>query len=89
MPIAAFGNRTRALLKIQDGCNLFRSYCIVPFTQGVSRSMPPSEMISALTRLDHQGYKEIALAGIHLGMCGHDLTPATDISQILGQICNR
>ncbi len=88
MPLAAFGDRTRAFLKIQDGCNSFCSYCIVPFARGMSRSMPAAEVFSALTRLDQEGYKEIVLTGIHLGMYGHDLEPATNISYILRQICN-
>lgn len=89
MPLATFGDRTRAFLKIQDGCDSFCSYCIVPFARGVSRSMPPAELFSALSRLDQEGYKEIVLTGIHLGSYGHDLEPAIDISQILREICNR
>lgn len=86
MPLATFGNRTRAFLKIQDGCNSFCSYCIVPFARGNSRSMAPREVLRALTKLTQEGYKEIVLTGIHLGSYGHDLTPATDISYILNQM---
>ncbi|MGV8058576.1 MAG: tRNA (N(6)-L-threonylcarbamoyladenosine(37)-C(2))-methylthiotransferase MtaB [Smithellaceae bacterium] len=89
MPIATFGDRTRAFLKIQDGCNSFCSYCIVPYARGKSRSLPPEEALSALTKLNQEGYKEIVLTGIHLGIYGHDLKPATDISHILHQICDR
>ncbi len=83
MPTATFGNRTRAFLKIQDGCNSFCSYCIVPFARGNSRSLAPQEVFAALTRLNQEGYKEVVLTGIHLGIYGHDLTPATNISHIL------
>jgi threonylcarbamoyladenosine tRNA methylthiotransferase MtaB len=89
MPIATFGDRTRAFLKIQDGCNSFCSYCIVPFARGNSRSMAPQEVFCAWTKLNQEGYKEIVLTGIHLGIYGHDLTPATNISHILHQMCNR
>lgn len=86
MPIASFGNRTRAFLKIQDGCNSFCSYCIVPFTRGNSRSLAPQEVFTALTKLNREGYKEIVLTGIHLGIYGHDLTPATNISYLLHRV---
>lgn len=89
MPLATFGNRTRAFLKIQDGCNSFCSYCIVPFARGNSRSMTPREVFWGLTKLIQEGYKEIVLTGIHLGIYGHDLTPATDISHILHQMYDR
>ena len=89
MPIATFGDRTRAFLKIQDGCNSFCSYCIVPFARGNSRSLAPQEVFAALTKLNQEGYKEIVLTGIHLGIYGHDLEPATNISHILRQICGR
>ncbi len=89
MPIAAFGDRTRAFLKIQDGCNSFCSYCIVPFARGNSRSLAPQEVFAALNKLTQKGYKEIVLTGIHLGIYGHDLEPATNISHILQQIGNR
>ncbi|MEN6373480.1 MAG: tRNA (N(6)-L-threonylcarbamoyladenosine(37)-C(2))-methylthiotransferase MtaB [Smithella sp.] len=87
MPLATFGDRTRAFLKIQDGCNSFCSYCIVPFARGKSRSMALEDVIYAVNRLEQEGYKEIVLTGIHLGLYGHDLQPATDISRILQKMC--
>ncbi len=89
MPIATFGDRTRAFLKIQDGCNSFCSFCIVPFARGKSRSLASQEVFAALTKLTQKGYKEIVLTGIHLGIYGHDLKPATNISLILQQIGDR
>jgi threonylcarbamoyladenosine tRNA methylthiotransferase MtaB len=88
MPLARFGDRTRAFLKIQDGCNSFCSYCIVPFARGKSRSLPPQEILSALARFNQEDYHEIVLAGIHLGVYGHDLNPATDLSHLLRQVFN-
>ncbi|NTW77521.1 MAG: tRNA (N(6)-L-threonylcarbamoyladenosine(37)-C(2))-methylthiotransferase MtaB [Syntrophaceae bacterium] len=87
MPLASFGDRTRAFLKIQDGCNSFCSYCIVPFARGHSRSMASEDVLSAVNKLEREGYKEIVLTGIHMGLYGHDLQPATDISRILQKMC--
>ncbi len=89
MSLATFSDRTRAFLKIQDGCNSFCSYCVVPFARGNSRSLAPPEVFAALAKLTQKGYKEIVLTGIHLGIYGQDLNPATNISQILQQIDNR
>ena len=83
MPLASFGDRTRAFLKIQEGCNSFCSYCIVPFARGPSRSMAPEDVFSAVGKLAREGYKEIVLTGIHLGLYGHDFKPAVNISRIL------
>ena len=89
MPLATFGDRTRAFLKIQDGCNSFCSYCIVPFARGRSRSMAPEDVISAVNRLEQEGYREIVLTGIHLGLYGQDLQPAVNISRILQNLGER
>ena len=86
MPVNLFRDRTRVFLKIQDGCNSFCSYCIVPFARGSSRSLPPQELFTAVNKFNQEDYKEIVLTGIHLGAYGHDLNPATSISDILRQI---
>lgn len=65
--------RTRALVKIQDGCNSFCSYCIVPFVRGSLKSRNPEEVIKEIKELEKAGYKEIVLTGIHLGAYGIDL----------------
>jgi threonylcarbamoyladenosine tRNA methylthiotransferase MtaB len=88
MPLTRFGNHTRAFLKIQDGCSSFCSYCIVPLARGKSRSLPPKEILNAIARLNQQKYLEIVLSGIHLGIYGHDLDPATDLSHLLRQLFN-
>lgn len=89
MPVVVFRDRTRAFLKIQDGCNSFCSYCIVPFARGVSRSLQPQDIFSALARFKEGNYKEIVFTGIHLGIYGHDLEPAIDLSHILKEISIR
>ena len=67
-------SRTRATLKIQDGCVNFCSYCIIPFARGPLRSRPLSEISREVSLLAQQGYREIVLTGIHLASYGRDLT---------------
>jgi len=88
MPAPAIhsGNRSRAFLKIQDGCDAFCSYCIVPYARGRSRSMPVEIVIESINNLRKAGYHEVVLSGIHLGRYGIDLTPETSISSLLGLI---
>ena len=64
--------RTRAFLKIQDGCNQFCSYCIIPFARGRCRSMPPERLEAEAKRLAEAGFREIVLTGINLGFFGTD-----------------
>jgi threonylcarbamoyladenosine tRNA methylthiotransferase MtaB len=86
IPPSRFIGRTRAFLKIQDGCNSFCSYCIVPYARGNSRSMPQKEMLDAVANLSEHGYREIVLTGIHLGTYGHDLNPQTNLTDLLHKI---
>ncbi|HVO67976.1 MAG TPA: tRNA (N(6)-L-threonylcarbamoyladenosine(37)-C(2))-methylthiotransferase MtaB [Syntrophales bacterium] len=78
-----FPGHTRAFLKIQDGCNNFCSYCIVPYARGPSRSLPEMEVFSKIEELALSGYREIVLTGIHLGAYGRDLIPPSDLFNIL------
>ncbi len=67
-----FFNRSRAFLKIQDGCESFCSYCIVPYARGPYRSMKIKDVLYSIEQLSEKGYKEIVLTGIHLGKYGID-----------------
>jgi threonylcarbamoyladenosine tRNA methylthiotransferase MtaB len=78
--------RTRAMMKIQDGCNSFCSYCVVPYVRGRSRSLPVRQVLDQMEQLIDSGYREIVLTGIHLGMWGKDLDPQSGISSLLAQI---
>lgn len=78
-----FLERTRAFLKIQDGCNSRCSYCVVPAARGASRSLPPQEVHARLARLAQAGYREVVLTGIHLGAYGLDLEPQAGIAKLL------
>lgn len=73
MEIDAFKTRTRALVKIEDGCENFCSYCIIPYVRGKVRSKDPKKIIKEVTKLVSNGYKEIVLTGIHTGHYGSDL----------------
>lgn len=86
MPGIPCGNRTRPFLKIQDGCNAFCTYCIVPYARGRSRSMPFDDVIDTLKKLDRNGYLEAVLTGIHIGCYGMDLTPETSLYKLLRHI---
>ena len=73
MFINNFVNHTRAFVKIQDGCNAFCSYCIIPYTRGRVRSKPYETVIEEVTNLVNNGYREVVLTGIHTGRYGIDL----------------
>jgi len=81
--ILPLSERTRSFLKIQDGCDSFCSYCIVPFSRGPLRSLGPTKVIALLRSLSEEGYKEVVLTGIHLGKYGVDLSPATSLKDLL------
>ena len=76
---------TRAYVKIQDGCNQFCSYCIIPYARGRIRSKDPLEVITEITGLAEAGYKEVVLTGIHLSSYGKDLDN-TDLLDIIRRI---
>ena len=78
-----FAGHTRAFLKIQDGCDAFCSYCIVPYARGPARSLPEAEVKRQIVALGRNGYREIVLTGIHLGAYGQDLNPQTDLLCLL------
>jgi threonylcarbamoyladenosine tRNA methylthiotransferase MtaB len=84
--ITAFGNRSRPLLKIQDGCDSYCTYCVVPYARGPSRSMPVANVVKHIRRLKQAGYHEAVLCGIHLGAYGKDLQSETDLSSLLHHI---
>ena len=78
MQITDFENHTRAFVKVQDGCNAFCSYCIIPYTRGRVRSKPLNSVINEVTALAKEGYKEIVLTGIHTGRYGIDINSSLE-----------
>lgn len=79
-------NKTRAFVKIEDGCENFCSYCIIPYTRGKVRSKKCIDVIEEITTLVNNGHKEIVLTGIHTGHYGDDLIDI-DFSDLLDKIC--
>ncbi len=80
--------RTRAVLKIQDGCNEFCTYCKIPFARGRSRSRDPEQVLEQAAVLGEQGFAEIVLTGIHLGAYGLDLEVETSLAQVMKRIAD-
>jgi threonylcarbamoyladenosine tRNA methylthiotransferase MtaB len=77
--------RTRAWLKVQDGCDLNCSYCVIRVARGRNRSRPPKEIVGEAARLGEH-HPEIALTGIHIGLYGKDLTPRTSFVALVERL---
>lgn len=86
MELDNFETKTRAFVKIQDGCNNFCSYCIIPYSRGGIRSKEKEDVIREITCLVNNGYKEVVLTGIHTGHYGKDKYDY-DFSDLLTELC--
>lgn len=82
----ADSDRTRAQVIIQDGCENFCTYCIIPYLRGPERSRKKEEIIEEIKKLELRGYKEIVLTGIHLGSYGNDFANSDNIASLLEEI---
>lgn len=85
LSICNVSGHTRAYIKIQDGCNQFCSYCIIPYTRGRIRSERPERIEKEVRSLSEKGFQEVVLTGIHLSSYGKDLGN-TDLLQLIGRI---
>ena len=85
LSIQKLANRTRAYLKIQDGCSQFCSYCIIPYARGPIRSRDPQDVLAEVKRLAENGFKEVVLTGIHVASYGKDRRD-TSLLEILRQV---
>ena len=83
LPAGAVSGRTRAMLKIQDGCVNFCSYCIIPYTRGRLRSLPVADAAAETARIAALGYKEIVLTGIEVASYGFDLPGKPDLADVI------
>jgi threonylcarbamoyladenosine tRNA methylthiotransferase MtaB len=81
--LESFAEHTRAFLQVQNGCDAFCSYCIVPYARGRSRSVPLPEALEGIRTFAAKGFKEVVLTGIHLGGYGLDLTPRSTLLDLL------
>lgn len=86
LPVRRFGERSRAYLRVQDGCESFCTYCIVPYTRGPSRSLPLKEVVEQAKIFALEGHKEIVLTGIHLGYYGKDLPEESNLLTLLEKL---
>lgn len=86
LPAGAAYGRTRAMLKIQDGCNNFCTYCVIPYTRGRIRSLPPEEMARQAAHLAAEGYRELVLTGIEIASYGKDFKPQVPLTELLEKL---
>ena len=77
--------RTRAFIKVQDGCQSYCSYCVVPLVRGPLRSKRPEDVVEEVRHLLQTGYREIVFTGIHIGMYGRDLN-GWNLVQLLKEV---
>ena len=78
-----FDAKTRAFVKIQDGCNLRCAYCIIPFVRGNNRSVPLDAVLEQIERLEQGGVREVVLTGIHIGTWGRDFQPKREFADLI------
>src|SRR5690606_269532 len=71
-PISSYSERTRAVIKVQEGCNQFCTYCIIPYARGPIRSRDPEYVVEEVGRLVEAGFKKVVLTGIHITSYGRD-----------------
>ena len=84
--ISDAGKRTRALIKVQDGCSAFCTYCIIPYVRGRMTSRPLNDIADEAHRIADSGIKEVVITGVHLGAYGVDTDREKDIADILEHI---
>ena len=83
LPAGGMANRTRAMLKVEDGCVNFCTYCIVPYARGPVRSLPMDAAAEQVRALREQGYREIVVTGVEISSYGQDLKDGTSIIDLL------
>ena len=83
LPAGGMANRTRAMLKVEDGCVNFCTYCIIPYARGPVRSLPMDKAAEQVRALRSQGYRELVVTGIEISAYGHDLKDGTTLIDLL------
>ncbi len=87
LPAGGAAGRTRAMLKVEDGCVNFCSYCIIPYARGPVRSLPLAEAAGQARRLAGEGYHEVVLTGIEISSWGHDLRTGEGLADLIEAVC--
>ena len=88
LPAGGLEGRTRAMLKVQDGCVNFCTYCIIPYTRGPVRSAPLELAVEQAKQLAAQGYREIVVTGIEIASWGVDLPGKPALTELIRAVCN-
>ena len=86
LPVDSFTGHTRAVIKIQEGCNIFCTFCIIPYARGKPRSRRPESVVQEVERLAGDGFREVVLTGIHLGSYGKDYHGEFTLAQVVEQL---
>jgi threonylcarbamoyladenosine tRNA methylthiotransferase MtaB len=86
LDLHTFSQRSRAFVQIQNGCDAFCSYCIIPYARGASRSVAVNQVVAQIERLGAAGYREVVLTGIHIGGYGRDFGDGTSLLTLLRAI---
>ncbi len=86
LSLTTFAERSRAFVQIQNGCDAFCSYCIIPYARGSSRSLESDRVLAQVRRLAIAGYPEVVLTGIHIGGYGAELNPRTSLLELVRRI---
>ena len=87
LPAGGLSARTRAMLKVEDGCVNFCAYCIIPYARGPVRSLPLADAAAEAARLQCEGYREIVLTGIEISSWGHDLKTGESLIDLIEGVC--
>ena len=87
LPAGGLEGRTRAMLKMEDGCVNFCSYCIIPYARGRVRSLPLADCVRQARELEAAGYREIVLTGIEISSWGQDLEGKPELMEAIEAIC--
>ena len=87
LPAGGLEGRTRAMLKVEDGCVIFCTYCIIPYARGPVRSLPLEEAAAEAKRLGLEGYREIVLTGIEISSWGHEFRDGSSLIDLVEAVC--
>ena len=87
LPAGGLEGRTRAMLKVEDGCVNFCSYCIIPYARGRIRSLPLEQAVEQTKSLQEQGYQEIVLTGIEISSWGHEWRDGSSLIDLVEAVC--
>ncbi len=86
LPLTGYEQRSRAFIQIQNGCDAFCAYCIIPYARGRSRSIPAADIVKQVKEMSLNGYAEVVLTGIHIGNWGRDFEPKSEMRELVKQI---